>query len=233
MTPILQMRRINKSYGAGDTRVHVLHDISFTVYPGEFVAILGPSGSGKSTLLNLIGLIDTPDNGAYFLAGENTAAKTEDEAARLRNRRIGFVFQRFNLISKYSAERNVALPLLARGMAHKPAMAAAQKLLVSLSMGDRLKYRPNQLSGGQQQRVAIARALIARPDVLLADEPTGALDRQTGREVMGIFGQLNARGKTIILITHDLNVAAYAQRVVRIEDGRLFEESVESAAAVQ
>jgi putative ABC transport system ATP-binding protein len=215
------MRRVNKSYGLGEARVHVLRDIDFTVQPGEFVAVLGPSGSGKSTLMNLIGLIDTPDDGQYLLSGRSIPDRAEEELAALRNEHIGFVFQKFNLIGKYSAEMNTALPLLLRGYTHRDALRRAQAVLGALGLGDRLRHRPNQLSGGQQQRVAIARALVGGPDIILADEPTGALDRQTGREVMELLAALNARGKTIIVITHDENVAAYAHRVVRIEDGRI------------
>ena len=222
-TPILCMKDVNKSYGSGEARVQALHNINFTVYQGEFVAILGPSGSGKSTLMNLIGLIDMMDDGHYWLAGENILDKTEDEYAAMRNRRLGFVFQRFNLIAKYTAERNVAQPLLLRGFKNKHAVLYARNLLAAMGLYDRLKYRPNQLSGGQQQRVAIARALVANPDIILADEPTGALDMHTGRDVMNIFTQLNRRGKTIILITHDMHVAKFAKRIVHIEDGRLRE----------
>jgi len=217
------MKDVNKSYGSGEARVQALHNINFTVYQGEFVAILGPSGSGKSTLMNLIGLIDMMDDGHYWLAGENILDKTEDEYAAMRNRRLGFVFQRFNLIAKYTAERNVAQPLLLRGFKNKHAVLYARNLLAAMGLYDRLKYRPNQLSGGQQQRVAIARALVANPDIILADEPTGALDMHTGRDVMNIFTQLNRRGKTIILITHDMHVAKFAKRIVHIEDGRLRE----------
>jgi putative ABC transport system ATP-binding protein len=215
------MRRVNKSYGSGEARVHVLRDIDFTVQPGEFVAVLGPSGSGKSTLMNIIGLIDTPDDGQYLLSGRNIPDRAEEELAALRNEHIGFVFQKFNLIGKYSAEMNTALPLLLRGYTHRDALRRAQAALGALGLGDRLRHRPNQLSGGQQQRVAIARALVGGPDIILADEPTGALDRQTGREVMELLAALNARGKTIIVITHDEHVAAYAHRVVHIEDGRI------------
>jgi putative ABC transport system ATP-binding protein len=215
------MLGVNKSYGSGEARVHVLRDIDFTVQPGEFVAVLGPSGSGKSTLMNLIGLIDTPDDGQYLLSGQSIPDRAEEELAALRNEHIGFVFQKFNLIGKYSAEMNTALPLLLRGYTHREALRRAQAVLGALGLGDRLRHRPNQLSGGQQQRVAVARALVGGPDIILADEPTGALDRQTGREVMELLAALNARGKTIIVITHDEQVAAYAHRVVHIEDGRI------------
>lgn len=219
--PLIEMNDLCKAYGKGEARVEVLKNIHFQVEEGEFVAILGPSGSGKSTLMNIIGLIDTHDTGEYILCGENIHHKTESEYTAIRGKKIGFIFQKFNLIPKYNALQNVALPLLLQGASYKEATAHAKELLESVGLGDRMRHRPNQLSGGQQQRVAIARALVANADILLADEPTGALDQKTGKEVLKIFKDLNRQGKTIILITHDLNIAKYASRIAYIIDGEL------------
>jgi putative ABC transport system ATP-binding protein len=215
------MNDLCKAYGKGEAKVEVLKHIHFEVEEGEFVAILGPSGSGKSTLMNIIGLIDTHDTGEYILCGENICNKTENEYAEIRGRKIGFIFQKFNLIPKYNALQNVALPLLLQGASYKEATFHAKEILESVGLSDRLHHRPNELSGGQQQRVAIARALAASADILLADEPTGALDQKTGKEVLNIFKSLNKEGKTIILITHDLNIAKHASRIVYIVDGEL------------
>ncbi|WP_069998297.1 ABC transporter ATP-binding protein [Cellulosilyticum sp. I15G10I2] len=219
--PLIKMMDLCKSYGKGEAQVRVLKHIDFEVNEGEFVAILGPSGSGKSTLMNIIGLIDTHDTGEYRLSGDSIYNKTENEYASIRGQKIGFIFQKFNLIPKYNALQNVALPLLLQGKCYKEAVSHAKELLESVGLEDRMHHRPNQLSGGQQQRVAIARALVADADLLLADEPTGALDQKTGKEVLGIFKALNQKGKTIILITHDLNIAKYASRIVYITDGEL------------
>ena len=229
---IINMHQICKSYGTEEAEVRVLKNIDFKVRNGEFVAILGPSGSGKSTLMNIIGLIDTSDSGRYILSGEDIAQSTENEYADIRNKRIGFVFQRFNLISKYSARYNVALPLIVRGYRAKDAAMRAEKLLSAMGLGDRINYRPNQLSGGQQQRVAIARALVSNPDVILADEPTGSLDSVTGRDILSIFKELNRKGKTIILITHDLGIAKQAERIVHIIDGNILSDSDVKSAVV-
>jgi len=218
---LIEMNDLCKAYGKGEAKVEVLKHINFQVEEGEFVAILGPSGSGKSTLMNIIGLIDTHDTGDYILGGENIFNKTESEYTTIRGRKIGFIFQKFNLIPKYSAMQNVALPLLVQGTTYKAAASHAKELLEAVGLGDRMNHRPNQLSGGQQQRVAIARALVANADILLADEPTGALDQKTGKEVLNIFKDLNKNGKTIILITHDLKIAKQASRIAYIIDGEL------------
>lgn len=218
---LIKMNDLCKAYGKGEAKVEVLKHIHFEVEAGEFVAILGPSGSGKSTLMNIIGLIDTHDSGEYSLCGENIVNKTENEYADIRGKKIGFIFQKFNLISKYNALQNVALPLLLQGAKYKEATARAKELLDTIGLSDRMHHRPNELSGGQQQRVAIARALAAHADILLADEPTGALDQKTGREVISIFKELNQQGKTIILITHDLHIAKQASRITYIVDGEL------------
>jgi putative ABC transport system ATP-binding protein len=215
------MTNINKSYGKAENKVDVLKEVSLSVDQGEFVAILGPSGSGKTTLMNLIGLIDTIDNGDYFLDGVDIKEHSENNYAKIRNEKIGFVFQKFNLISKYTALYNVALPLLLRGGSYKLAKQKATETLTRVGLGDRIHHRPNQLSGGQQQRVAIARALVGECPLILADEPTGALDQKTGREVLSFIQKLNSEGKTIVMITHDENIASMAERIIYVEDGMI------------
>jgi putative ABC transport system ATP-binding protein len=219
----IKMRDLRKSYNLGDNKIEVLKGISLDIYKGEFVAILGPSGSGKTTLMNIIGLIDTHDSGDYILEGEDIRNKSENEYSLIRNRKIGFVFQRFNLIPKYSALYNVALPLLLRGEKSAKANKAAKDVLEKIGLGDRMYHKPVELSGGQQQRVAIARAIIGDSNIILADEPTGALDSKTGQEVINMLKELNKDGKTIILITHDMNIASQAKRIIHIKDGVYFE----------
>jgi putative ABC transport system ATP-binding protein len=219
----IEMNDIIKSYGVGQTKVEVLKGISLKVKEGDFVAVLGPSGSGKSTLMNIIGLIDTYDSGEYILEGMNIEDKTENEYSEIRNTKLGFVFQKFNLISKYTALYNVALPLLLRGEKRGPALENADKMLTMLGLGDRTHHKPMELSGGQQQRVAIARALSGNANILLADEPTGALDSKSGQELMEILKELNNAGKTIVMITHDMNVAKHARRIIQVKDGYIFE----------
>ncbi|WP_204556867.1 ABC transporter ATP-binding protein [Bacillus ectoiniformans] len=218
------MKDVYKSYGRGENKVNVLKGVSISVDAGEFVAILGPSGSGKTTLMNLIGLIDSMDSGHYFLDELDIQKQTEKSYASIRNEKIGFVFQKFNLISKYTALYNVALPLLLRGESFKNAREKAAKTLARVGLEDRINHRPNQLSGGQQQRVAIARALVGDCPLILADEPTGALDQKTGAEVLSFFQELNNEGKTIVMITHDENIAAKANRMIRVEDGLIYEK---------
>lgn len=218
---VIKMTDIFKSYGKDENKVDVLKGVSLSVQQGEFVAILGPSGSGKTTLMNLIGLIDTVDTGEFLLDGVNIKEHSEKNYAKIRNEKIGFVFQKFNLISKYTALYNVALPLLLRGESYKVAKQKATETLERVGLGDRIHHRPNQLSGGQQQRVAIARALVGECPLILADEPTGALDQKTGREVLDFIHQLNREGKTIVIITHDESIAAKAQRIVYVEDGMI------------
>ncbi len=218
---MIEMKNINKSYKMGQERLQVLTDICFSVESGEFVAILGPSGSGKSTLMNLIGCMDRSDSGEYYLDGHAVHEYPDNRLAAFRNREIGFIFQKYQLIAKYSVLQNVIMPLILRGMPRKEAAEQCMAQIELLGLSDRLAHKPAELSGGQQQRVAIARALAGNPAILLADEPTGALDSGTGKEVLGIFARLNEMGHTIIMITHDLNVAAYAKRVVNIVDGRL------------
>jgi len=222
MENVIEMHDINKSYSMGGSSLHVLKDINFTVSEGEFIAILGPSGSGKSTLMNVIGCMDNFDSGEYFLSGQAIHKMNDAKLTNVRNEYIGFIFQKYHLIAKYDILRNVMMPLLLRGATSSEAEEVARERLIQLGMGERMHHKPNELSGGQQQRAAIARALVGNPKLLLADEPTGALDSNTGKEVLKLFGQLNEKGHTIVMITHDLNVAKSAKRIVRIVDGELF-----------
>lgn len=208
----------------GGNVLNVLKGISLTVNEGEFLAILGPSGSGKSTLMNIIGCMDSFDEGEYFLSGQAIHSMNDNKLTDIRNEYIGFIFQKYHLISKYTILRNVMMPLLIRGETASQAEMTARERLIQLGMGERMDHKPTELSGGQQQRAAIARALVGDPKILLADEPTGALDSATGKEVLKLFRELNEKGHTIVMITHDLNVAQNAGRIVRIVDGELFED---------
>ncbi len=229
---IIIMKNINKRYQMGDNEVIALENVSLEVGAGEFVAILGPSGSGKSTLMNIMGCIDTADSGEYFLAGENVADLDDDQLALIRNREVGFIFQQFNLLPRYRAIQNVELPLLLRGMPRDQAREIAEQVMGQVGLKDRADHKPSELSGGQQQRVAIARAMVGNPSILLADEPTGNLDTRSGQEIMGMMKELNSQGHTVILITHDLEVARMAKRVIRMLDGKInMEESYELPAA--
>lgn len=218
---VIKMSGIKKSYHCGENELPVLRGISLTVEEGDFVAVLGPSGSGKSTLMNIIGCMDGFDDGEYFLAGQPVHTMNDSRLTEVRNRCIGFIFQKYHLIGKFDILRNVMLPLLIRGCTSREAERTARERLEELGLGDRLHHKPSELSGGQQQRAAIARAAAGEPTLLLADEPTGALDSATGKEVLKIFTDLNAKGHTIVMITHDMNVAGYAKRVVHITDGLL------------
>lgn len=229
--PVIKLHDVHKFYTMGDSTLEVLKGISLTVESGEFLGILGPSGSGKSTLMNIIGCMDTFGEGQYLLLGLPIQSLSEADLTRVRNLLIGFVFQRYHLIGKYNVLQNVMLPLLVRGMGHKEAELRSREKLEMLEMDKRLYHKPNELSGGQQQRVAIARALVGEPKLLLADEPTGALDSKTGRDVLKLFRQINEMGHTIVMITHDLQVATNAKRVVRIIDGELFSENGERMPA--
>ncbi len=220
---VISMKDIRKSYAMGDSVLNVLKGIDLTVKEGEFLAILGPSGSGKSTLMNIIGCMDSFDSGEYYLSGNAVHEMNDKSLTDLRNRYVGFIFQKYHLIQKYTVLRNVMMPLLLRGLTSSEAEAAARERLIQLGMGERMDHKPHELSGGQQQRAAIARALVGNPKLLLADEPTGALDSATGKEVLKLFGELNQKGHTIVMITHDLNVAKSAGRIVRTVDGELFE----------
>ncbi len=220
---IISCHNIHKFYTMGEDHLEVLKGISLTVDKGEYLAILGPSGSGKSTLMNIIGCMDHFDEGEYRLAGIPIENLDDDQLTLIRNRLIGFIFQRYHLLPKYSVLQNVMMPLLVRGVPSREAAKIAMEKLSMLDMAQRISHKPNELSGGQQQRVAIARALVGEPKLLLADEPTGALDRNTGLEVLNLFQRLNDMGHTIVMITHDLSVADHAKRIVRIVDGELFE----------
>ena len=220
--PLLELKNINKFYPLGQERLQVLFDINLTVNKGEFIAVRGPSGSGKSTLMNILGCMDTADSGEYFLAGEAVHQATDSQMTKLRNLHIGFIFQKYQLINKYDVLQNVILPLLIRGIPRSQAIATAKDTLQMLGLENRLDHKPNELSGGQQQRVSIARALVGEPDILLADEPTGALDSKTGEDVLNLFKELHRQGHTIIMITHDAHVGAQAQKELHIIDGRLY-----------
>ena len=220
---LVELKNVKKEYTLGGETVTALDNVSFTVNKGDFIAIIGPSGSGKSTLMNIIGCLDTPDSGEYYLDGQNVFSLKSKQLAEVRNHKIGFIFQSFNLLTKQSAFENVELPLVYRGSGSKERKEIALQALKKVGLLDRAEHKPTELSGGQQQRVAIARALVGNPPILLADEPTGALDSKTGVEVMNLMKDLNRQGHTIILITHDLEIAKQAKRVIRIQDGRLAE----------
>lgn len=220
---IIKIENIRKFYGQGESRLEVLKGISLEVSEGEYLAILGPSGSGKSTLMNLIGCMDRYQEGEYWLTGQYVNKLNDSQLTCLRNRQIGFIFQKYHLISKYTVLQNTMMPLLIRGMSRREAEEVSMEKLEMLDMAERADHKPNELSGGQQQRTAIARALVGSPKLLLADEPTGALDRSTGREVLKLFQQLNEMGNTIVMITHDPHVATSAKRIIKIIDGELFE----------
>jgi len=207
----------------GDEQMHILKDVTLQLERGEYLSVLGPSGSGKSTLMNIIGCLDTPTSGSYILDGEVIEDMTEVELARIRSREIGFIFQNSQLLPRLDALRNVELPLIYAGVRPRERRRRAMEMLARVGLEDRMYHYPNQLSGGQQQRVAIARALVGNPAILLADEPTGALDQKTGKQVMALFQELNDEGRTIIMITHDMNIAACARRIVHIIDGELTE----------
>ena len=219
---IIRLKDINKSYDTGKMLVPVLFDINLDVEQGDYLAIMGPSGSGKSTLMNIIGCLDQATSGSYYLNGENVSEKNDNQLAELRNRSIGFVFQNFNLLPRESALENVALPMLYAGVRKKDRLRIAAEALERMGLKDRMNFLPGQLSGGQKQRVAIARAMALKPQILLADEPTGALDTASGEQIMQLFSELNAEGVTIIMITHEPDIAARAKRKVLIRDGRLF-----------
>ena len=216
---LISMRNIWKSYDMGSEKVHALHGVSFNVRRGEYLAITGPSGSGKSTLMNLIGCLDTPSQGEYWLNGKNVSEMDDDELARIRNQEVGFVFQTFNLLARATALHNVELPLIYGGIPGAKRHEMAKQALSAVDLTDRMTHRPNELSGGQRQRVAIARALVNHPSILLADEPTGALDTATSYDIMNLFEKLYEGGNTIILVTHEHDIAARARRIISIRDG--------------
>ena len=224
--PIIRTEDLWKTYDMGSTEVHALQGVSFSIQRNEYVAIMGPSGSGKSTLMNMFGCLDTPTSGRYEFNGKNVAAMDDDELAAIRNREIGFVFQTFNLLPRSTSLRNVELPLIYAGMDPEAREERATQALVDVGLGDRIHHKPNELSGGQRQRVAIARALVNNPSIILADEPTGNLDSKTGEEIMALLEDLYSRGNTIILVTHERDIAAHARRTVHLRDGIIESDEV-------
>ena len=225
MKSVIELEDVSRLYIVGDTVVRALDGVSLSIEEGSFTAIMGPSGSGKSTLMSLIGCLDVPTSGTIRIDGEETAGMDENELAYLRNRKIGFVFQHFSLLPKLNAHDNAALPLLYSGMPLKERRERAEEMLCRVGLSDRMRHRPNELSGGQKQRVAIARALVCNPSILLADEPTGALDSVTGHEVMELFHALNAEGHTIVFVTHDRSLASECGRIIPIHDGRIADDA--------
>jgi putative ABC transport system ATP-binding protein len=226
---LIEIRDLTKIYEMGDSQVRALDGVSLDVQRGEFLAIMGPSGSGKSTLMNLIGCLDSPTSGTYRLNDQEVSSLDDDELARIRNREIGFVFQTFNLLARTSAIENVEVPLIYAGVPRAERHRKARETLEMVGLGDRMHHQPNELSGGQRQRVAVARALVNSPSILLADEPTGNLDSRTGEEIMALFETLNKGGNTIILVTHEEDIAAYARHRIRLRDGKIVESGPTTA----
>ena len=219
--PLIQARDLRKTYHVGDQVVHALDGLDLDIHANEYVALMGPSGSGKSTLMNMLGCLDSPTSGTYILNDQDVSRLEDDALAAIRNREIGFVFQTFNLLPRYTALENVALPMVYAGMGKAERMARAEEVLHQVGLADRMDHRPNELSGGQRQRVAVGRALVMKPSIILADEPTGNLDTATSQEVMELFGDIQKAGNTVILVTHEEDIAAYAHRTVRLRDGRV------------
>ncbi len=222
---MIELRDITKVYIMGTQEVHALRGVSIDIEEGDFVAIIGTSGSGKSTLMNIIGCLDIPTNGTYVLNTTDVSNLSDDDQARIRNKEIGFIFQRFNLLARTTALKQVSVPLMYGGVGRRERAERAQAALASVGLGDRTHHKPDELSGGQQQRVAIARALVTEPSILLADEPTGALDTQSGEEVLQLFEELHREGKTIVMVTHDLDVAERAHRIIRLSDGEVISDT--------
>lgn len=223
---IIKTQNLARSYQMGEEEVHALSGVDLEIEKGDYVAIMGPSGSGKSTLMNLLGCLDTPTSGEYWLNGQAVSSLTDDELARVRNKEVGFVFQTFHLLPRYTALENVQLPLVYSNTDPEERMQRAKQALQDVDLADRMTHRPNELSGGQRQRVAVARALINRPSILLADEPTGNLDSNTGKDILALFDRLHKNGNTIILVTHDADVASHARRVIRLRDGLVEDDRV-------
>lgn len=221
MKEVIRIEDITRKYVMGHETVHALRGVSFTIMQNEYVALMGPSGSGKSTLMNMIGCLDTPSSGAYFLNGKDVSKMEDDELADIRNHEIGFVFQTFNLLARNTALENVALPLVYAGVGKEKREAKAMEMLSLVGLGERVKHKPNELSGGQRQRVAVARALVNSPSIILADEPTGNLDTKTSHEIMALFAEIHRNGNTIILVTHEEDIARHAHRIIRLRDGKI------------
>lgn len=218
---MIHAQDLRKTYVVGDQVVHALDGLNLDIHTNEYVALMGPSGSGKSTLMNMLGCLDSPTSGSYMLNGQDVSRLEDDALADIRNREIGFVFQTFNLLPRYTALENVALPMVYAGIGKAERMARAEEVLHQVGLGDRMDHRPNELSGGQRQRVAVGRALVMKPSIILADEPTGNLDSSTSSEVMELFGDIHKAGNTVILVTHEEDIAACAHRTVRLRDGRV------------
>lgn len=221
MEEIIRIEGLTKHYRIGDEVIKALNGVDLSIRKNEYVALMGPSGSGKSTIMNIIGCLDTPTSGSYFLNGPDVAQLSDNELAEIRNKEIGFVFQTFNLLPRYSALDNVALPLVYAGVPKEERQERAKQALISVGLGDRLHHKPNELSGGQRQRVAVARALVNRPSIILADEPTGNLDTKTSHEIMALFDDIHAAGNTIVIVTHEEDIARMARRIVRMRDGKV------------
>jgi putative ABC transport system ATP-binding protein len=224
MDPTIRTHNLQRRYRMGDETIHALRGVDLTVQRGEYVAIMGPSGSGKSTLMNMIGCLDTPDEGEYWLNGKLVSSMNDNELAHVRNKEVGFIFQTFNLLPRADALHNVELPLIYSGLKRKERVARAKQALERVGLGERMAHRPSEMSGGQRQRVAVARALVTDPSILLADEPTGNLDSTTSRDIMALFEALNATGHTILVVTHELDIARHARRIITFRDGKIAED---------
>lgn len=230
--PVISLQGLQRLYRMGDETIYALRGVDLVINPNEYVALMGPSGSGKSTLMNLIGCLDSPSSGSYWLNGQDVAGLSDQRLAEIRNREIGFVFQTFNLLPRLTALDNVALPLVYAGISEKDRRERAMEVLEQVGLGNRVTHKPNELSGGQRQRVALARALVNHPSLILADEPTGNLDSRTSVEIMELFAQIQARGNTIVLVTHEEDIARHAHRMVRLKDGRIESDLPAAAHAV-